>query len=38
MICWMILWRWWVRGFKGFLMKEEGELLDDLVEMMGKTI
>ena len=34
----MILWRWWVRGFSAGMMKEEGELLDDLVEMMGKTI
>ena len=34
----MILWRWSVRGFRGDLMKEEGYLLDDFVEMVGKRV
>ena len=34
----MNLWRWWGRGSSGGLMKEEGELLDEFVEMVGKTI
>ena len=34
----MTSWRWWVRGFKGCLMKEGGELLDEFVEMVGKRI